>query len=109
MDTPVTPVMYGEEDQFRVLHRVKPLLDWHAPADAGPPFMKIAVLDTETTGFDPQYDELIEIAVAMIVIDEQGRVIAVESLRSGMRQPCRPIEPNISRITGITDEMVKCK
>lgn len=109
MNTPPTPTDHGEEDQFRVLHRVKPLLDWHAPADAGPPFMKIAILDTETTGFDPQYDELIEIAVAMIVIDEQGRVISVESLRSGMQQPCRPIEPEISRITRITDEMVEGK
>lgn len=99
----------GDDDQKRVLHRITSLSEWQTPANACRPFMKIAVIDTESTGFDPQYDELIEIAVAMIVIDDQGRVIAVESLRSGMQQPCRPIEPDISRITGITDEMVEGK
>ncbi|MBD58511.1 MAG: hypothetical protein CL808_00075 [Citromicrobium sp.] len=109
MTNKVTSAAHGSEDQTRVLHRITPLSEWQAPADAGPPFMKVAVLDTETTGFDPQYDELIEIAVAMIVIDDRGRVIAVESLRIGLQQPCRPIEPHISRITGITDEMVEGK
>ena len=109
MKTPAIEAFHDKEDRSRVLHRVEPLSGWQAQADAGPPFMKIAVLDTETTGFDPQYDELIEIAVAMIVVDDQGRVTAVESLRSGMRQPCRPIEPEISRITGITTEMVEGK
>ena len=102
-------VNQNDIDYTRTLRRITPLSEWHAPSDAGPPFMKIAMLDTETTGFDPQYHELIEIAVAMIVIDEKARVIAVESLRSGMQQPCRPIEPEISRITGITTKMVEGK
>jgi len=93
------------DDDTRILHRITPLSDWQAPVDAGPPSMTIAVLDLETTGFDPQYDEIIEIAVAIIMIDEQGRVIAVENLKSGIQQPCRPIEPHITAITGITDEM----
>tara|TARA_B100000378_G_scaffold261776_1_gene243390 strand:+ start:838 stop:1914 length:1077 start_codon:yes stop_codon:yes gene_type:complete len=106
MNASATAAAHGEEDQIRVINRVIPLSKWQVPADAGPPFMKIAVIDTESTGFDPQYDELIEIAVAMILIDNESRVVAVEGLRSGMQQPCRPIEPDISRITGITDEMV---
>ena len=97
------------DEDVRILRSMAWLCEWRAPTDAGLPFMKIAVLDTETTGFDPQYHELIEIAVAMIVIDDQGRVIAVENFRSGMQQPCRPIEPEISRITGITAEMVEGK
>ena len=105
MNTVTTPAAPGEEDQTRVLHRITPLSEWQPPANAGPPFMKIAVIDTESTGFDLQFDELIEIAVAMIAIDEQGHVIAVENLKSGMQQPSRPIEPRISAITGITDEM----
>nr|WP_247710923.1 exonuclease domain-containing protein [Qipengyuania aestuarii] len=97
------------DEDVRILRRITPLSEWQAPAVAGRPHTKIAVIDTETTGLDPQYDELIEIAIAMIVIDDQGRIIAVHSSRSGMQQPCRPIEPEISRLTGITDEMVKGK
>lgn len=109
MNEPATTPAQGSKEHTRVLQRITQLSNWKKPTDAGPSFMRIAVIDTESTGFDPQYDELIEIAVAMIVIDEQGRVVAVEGLRSGMQQPCRPIEPNINRITGITDEMVQGK
>ncbi|WP_197465453.1 exonuclease domain-containing protein [Erythrobacter sp. HI0063] len=104
-----SPPMLAANEDKRIIHRIAPLNQWKAPEGTGPPHMRVAVLDLETTGFDPQYDELIEIAVVMIVIDDQGRVIAVENLRSGMQQPCRPIEPHISRITGITTEMVEGK
>ncbi len=109
MNKPATTPAQGSKEHTRVLQRITQLSNWKKPTDAGPSFMRIAVIDTESTGFDPQYDELIEIAVAMIAIDDQGRVIAVESLRSGMQQPSCPIEPHISRITGITDEMVEGK
>lgn len=104
-----SPPLSGADDETRVLHRIKPLDQWEAPKGAGPLHMKVAVLDTETTGLDPQYDEIIEIAAAIIQIDGQGRIIAVESMRTGLQQPSRPIEPNIARITGIDDAMVAGK
>ena len=104
-----TPPMSGVSDETRVLHRIAPLGNWKASEGAGPLQMKVAVLDLETTGLDPQYDEIIEIAVAIIQIDVQGRVIAVESMRTGLQQPSRPIEPNIAKITGIDDAMVAVK
>ena len=103
------PPMSGVSDETRVLHRIAPLGNWKASEGAGPLQMKVAVLDLETTGLDPQYDEIIEIAVAIIQIDVQGRVIAVESMRTGLQQPSRPIEPNIAKITGIDDAMVAGK
>ncbi|MEO1922840.1 MAG: 3'-5' exonuclease [Sphingomonadaceae bacterium] len=103
-----TPPPPADED-VRVLHRITPLKDWQAPADAGAPYMKIAVIDLETTGLDPLYDEIIEIAVGTIVIDKAGRVIAVESMRTGLQQPSRPIEPHIAKITGIDDAIVAGK
>ncbi|WP_157726755.1 exonuclease domain-containing protein [Qipengyuania flava] len=104
-----TPPMSGVSDETRVLHRIAPLGNWKASEGAGPLQMKVAVLDLETTGLDPQYDEIIEIAVAIIQIDVQGRVIAVESMRTGLQQPSRPIELNIAKITGIDDAMVAGK
>ena len=104
-----SPPLSGAHDEIRVLHRIKPLDQWEAPKGAGPLHMKVAVLDLETTGLDPQYDEIIEIAAAIIQIDAQGRVVAVESMQTGLQQPSRPSEPNIAQITGIDDAMVEGK
>ncbi|HAW37207.1 MAG TPA: hypothetical protein DCX71_14220 [Erythrobacter sp.] len=103
------PAEHGENEKTCVLHRVTPLSDWRVPAYAGPLHMKVAVLDLETTGLDPQHDEIIEIAVAIIQIDAQGHVIGAESMRTGLQQPSRPIEPHIAKITGIDDSMVAGK
>ena len=104
-----SPPLSGAGDETRVLHRIAPLDQWKAPKGSGPLHMKVAVLDLETTGLDPQHDEIIEIAAAIIQIDAQGRVNAVESMRTGLQQPRRPIEPNIANITGIDDAMVEGK
>jgi DNA polymerase-3 subunit epsilon len=110
MNTPTTSAaLGGADDQIRVLHRITPLEDWQPPTNVGPPFMKVAVIDLETDGLDPLYNEILEIAVAMIVIDRQGRILEVESVICGLQQPSRPIEPEIERITGITDAMVAGK
>jgi DNA polymerase-3 subunit epsilon len=109
MNTPTTPAARGEDDQTRVVHRITPLQEWQPPANGGPPFMKIAVIDLETDGLDPLYNEILEIAVAMILIDRQGRILEVESVNCGLQQLSRPIEPEIERITGITDAMVAGK
>ena len=104
-----TAALGDDDDQTRVLRRITPLQEWQPPASAGPPFTKIAVIDLETDGLDPQYNEILEIAVAMIAIDRQGRVIEVGSVKGGLQQPSRPIDPQIEKITGITDAMVAGK
>ena len=109
MNTPTTLSTHGEDDQTRVLHRIIPLHEWQPTTKAGSPFMKIAVLDLETDGLDPLYNEILEIAVAMIVVDQQGCILKVEGVKCGLQQPSRPIEPQIERITGITDAMVAGK
>lgn len=109
MNRLTTPTAHGGDEQTRVLHRITPLEEWPPTANAGPPFMKIAVIDLETDGLDPLYHEILEIAVAIIIIDQQGRVIGVEGVNCGLQQPSRPIDPQIERITGITDAMVAGK
>ena len=109
MNTLATPANHDGDDKTRVLHRITPLSEWQSPAASGRPFMKIAVIDLETDGLDPQYNEILEIAAAMIAIDQQGRIIEIESEKSGLQQPSRSIDPQIQKITGITDAMVAGK
>lgn len=58
------------------------------------------VIDTETTGLEPQFDEIIEIA-AMRVRD--GKVVATFET---LVKPSKPIDAFIENLTGITNEML---
>ncbi|MFC1460255.1 3'-5' exonuclease [Microvirga arabica] len=68
---------------------------------------KIAVIvDTETTGLDHTRDEVIELGMVAFLYDEDGRVGEVIGTFNGLREPSVPIGPEITRLTGITPEMV---
>ncbi|KTR07088.1 DNA polymerase III subunit epsilon [Aureimonas ureilytica] len=96
--------------RYRVLRKlapreVKPHL--HPPADRAPgswPRLGV-ILDTETTGLDHAAHEVIELGMVAFTYDEAG-VCDVVCVFSQLQQPAGPITPDITRITGITDEMV---
>lgn len=96
----------GADENTRTLHRITPLAHWQAPANAGPPHITIAVLDLETEGLDPLYHQILELAVALITIDAEGRILSIDGPYTRLRDPGRPIEKHITKITGITDAMV---
>ena len=58
------------------------------------------VLDTETTGLSSYYDEVIEIGILKV----QGNIIVDQY--SQLIQPLNEIDPFITSLTGITNEMV---
>jgi DNA polymerase-3 subunit epsilon len=64
------------------------------------------VVDVETTGLDPQRDEIIELAMTPFNYSLDGTVFSVGDSFQGLRQPSEPIAPEITAITGITNEMV---
>lgn len=63
-----------------------------------------AVLDVETTGLDHDRDSIIELAVRRIRFDAGERVLKVDRSYSWLEDPGRPLEPEIKRITGLSDE-----
>lgn len=64
------------------------------------------ILDTETTGLNHRKDEIIEIGAVSFTFDAAGTIGDVIDVYGGLQQPTVSIPPEITRLTGITDEMV---
>lgn len=70
-------------------------------------YSKLAVIiDTETTGLQYKKDEVIEIGAVAFTYNDEGEIGDVVGAYSGLQQPSNPILSEITRLTGITDEMV---
>jgi DNA polymerase-3 subunit epsilon len=92
--------------QYRVLRRLQPRPV--VTARMAVPGERIAVIvDTETTGLDHTRDEVIEIGMVAFSYSEDGRIGDVIGTYNALREPTVPITPEITRLTGITPELVK--
>ena len=89
---------------YRIIRRLKPRPRTIPPP--GTPVRLGLMVDVETTGLDPQRDEIIELAMTPFTYGLDGTVFSVEEGFQGLRQPSEPISPEITAITGITNEMV---
>lgn len=92
---------------YRVLRRIAPKR--FAGAPAGVTTRKAVFLDVETTGLDCANDEIIEIALLPFTYGLDGSIFGVHGPYQSFRQPAKPIPAEITRLTGITDEMVAGK
>lgn len=99
----------GDNPDIRILRRVSTLEDFPLAPRGDGPFRRVAIVDTETTGTNPETDEVIDIAVVMLEVDSAGEIVGIISSGQGLRNPGMPIPPLITRITGITDEDVAGK
>ncbi len=62
---------------------------------------RVAVIDTETTGLDPEQDRIVDVVIREI--DDNLETVEVFYWRVN---PCRPITTDLVAIHGISDEMV---
>jgi DNA polymerase-3 subunit epsilon len=105
MDYEAAAQMLEASGDYRVLRRLRPrpVTVPRMPSKGE----KIAVVvDTETTGLDSSKDEVIELGMVAFTYSESGRVGDVIDMFSALREPSVPISPEITRLTGITLEMV---
>ena len=87
-----------------MLRRLQSPARYHEPDGSG---IKLATfIDLETTGLDPAKDEIIEIAIVPFTYSGDGRIFDVHEAFNELQEPSVPISAEITRITGITNEMV---
>jgi len=89
---------------YRVLRKLQPRAICEQPRPGFP--RQGVILDTETTGLNHRTDEIIEIGVITFTFDDKGTIGDVTGVYGGLRQPGTSIPEEITRLTGITDEMV---
>jgi DNA polymerase-3 subunit epsilon len=94
-----------ESGDYRVTSRLEPLAEYH-PADDSPK-LAAAVVDVEATGTNPDGDKIVELGICLFEYDRQtGRIYKILGSWEWFEDPGYSIPPEITKITGITDEMV---
>jgi len=89
---------------YRILRRLSP---GSVVENARPEFPRRGVvLDTETTGLNHRSNEIIEIGVIAFTFNDAGEIGDITGVYGGLQQPTVPIPVEITRLTGITDDMV---
>ncbi|PSS59532.1 DNA polymerase III subunit epsilon [Ensifer sp. NM-2] len=89
---------------YRILRKLQPLSIAERTRPEFP--CRGAILDTETTGLKYRSDEIIEIGMIAFTFNDTGEIGDVTGVYGGLQQPMSPIPGDITRLTGITDEMV---
>ncbi|MGY2930844.1 DNA polymerase-3 subunit epsilon [Bradyrhizobium sp. GM22.5] len=89
---------------YRVLRRLAPR-PTSMPASGQETKIGI-LLDTETTGLDHARDEVIELGMVKFDYLPDGRIVSVRDTFSAFNEPSAPIPPDVTALTGITDDMV---
>src|SRR6267143_2507793 len=94
-----------ESGDYRVTSRLEPQAEYHPPDNS--PKLVAAVVDVETTGTNSDRDRIIELGICLFEYDRQnGRIYKVLGSWEWFEDPGFSIPPEITKITGITDEMV---
>jgi DNA polymerase-3 subunit epsilon len=67
------------------------------------------LLDVETTGLDPIVDEIIELAMLPFFYSDDDEIVGIGTPFNELREPGRPIPPDVTKLTGIDQAMVAGK
>jgi len=68
------------------------------------------VIDVETSGLDPSHDQVIELAMRRFRFDRDGKITKLDQSYVWREDPGVPLDPVITRLTGLTDtDLAGCR
>ena len=97
--------VYARSPDHRVLRRLQPRKVF-ADSECAQPLVGI-ILDCETTGLDTNQAEVIELAMIKFLYTSDGVVLRILEEFCKLQQPKTPISAEITRLTGISNEIVE--
>jgi DNA polymerase III subunit epsilon len=101
--------LLASNPDYKVLRRM-PANDIYIVPAKGGANLRIAIVDTETTGLMHETDKIIELGVVVLEVDPaNGDSIDVIDAYQGFEDPGCPIPPEATAINGITDADVAGK
>jgi DNA polymerase III subunit epsilon len=94
----------GNSTDYRVLRRLVPRTTVKTFVDQA---AKTGVLlDVETTGLDPQKDEVIELGMVKFDYLADARIAGIRDVFTAFNEPAAPISSEVTALTGIDGQVV---
>lgn len=90
-----------QHEGYRVLRRVPKPYPSMPHQGVMPDGKCIAILDTETTGLDSANDVIIELAIMLCFVGEDGELVGHFGPFSWLEDPERELDPRITLVTGL--------
>jgi len=103
-DTEALATQLETQDDYRLLRRIPkpfPSMPHMGPVPDG---KCIAIVDTETTGLSAANDVIIELAIMLCFVDEDGEVVGHLGPFSWLQDPGRELDPRITMVTGLAEQ-----
>ena len=97
----------SQHPDYKILSRVKTTFEEIITSNSK--IFRAAIIDLETLGMDANQHEIIEIGLLSFSFTTEDGVIGIVDSYNELNDPRKPIPPEITKITGISDADVRGK
>lgn len=103
------PAATNDEIAIRILLPAAKLEHFIVSKQPVEPLLQVAVIDVETTGTDALCDQIIDLGYVILLVDAEGDIVDILTVREALADPGAPLPERISRLTGLTDADLRGK